>query len=83
MNIRSKNALGARVQDDGPVHLGELGKALLGETGIAQRESARAQLIDGPSPAQHNQGTGTVLDDPLDSITELSAGRESSQHLEK
>ena len=65
-------------QDDGPVHLGQLGQPLGAELGVEQ-EAARADGEHARAVAHHHQGAALGPQDPVESVTERPAGSRHGQ----
>ncbi len=82
MDIGAGDAAGVARQDDGAVHLRQLGEALRAEGGV-EEEPARADVENLRPVAHHDQRAHARLQDAVKPLTERCSRRDSGQRAEK
>ena len=82
MDIGAGDAAGVARQDDGAVHLRQLGETLRAEGGVEQ-EPARADVENLRPVAHHDQRAHARLQDAVEPLTEGCSRRDSGQRAEK
>ncbi|CAB4566509.1 unannotated protein [freshwater metagenome] len=81
VHVGSGNTAGVGSEHDGPVHLGQFGKALGAEGGIEQ-EAARADVEHIGAVAHDNQRAHARLQDAIEAFTQWRAGRDHSECMQ-
>ena len=74
VHVGPGNPAGVVGQNDGAVHLRQLGQALGGEGGVEQ-EPTGADVEDVGSVPDHDQATTTRFEDPIETVPERRTGR--------
>ncbi len=80
VHVGPRDARSVRRQDDGTVHLGQLGEALGGVLGIEQ-EASGADREDGRVVPDEDQCTVLGLQDPVQPLPELGARGDHGQRV--
>ena len=81
VHVGPGDAAGVGGQDDGAVHLGQLGQALRAERGVEQ-EAARADVEHLGAVADHDERAHVGLQDAVEALAQRLPGRDRGERVE-
>ena len=75
---RAEDAGSLAVENDGAIHLAELADACRRELDV-EDEATRADRLDDPVVAEHDESAGAAAENPLEPIAQLSPGSDRGE----